>query len=109
VFRDDHQRAAVCQILCARVGRESLWTLTGPSPTAEQLLRAGGGALSHGEKVMLFVAWALWNGEGELTLNEVLNTLDGGNLRMVGELLVAISAGSEAIEGWLQEYAARHY
>jgi hypothetical protein len=77
--------------------------------SVQELLQAGGGPLSHGEKVTLFVAWALWNGEGELTLNEVLNTLDGGNLRMVGELLVAISAGSEAIDGWLQEYAARHY
>jgi hypothetical protein len=96
-----------CQALCARVGRQSLWTPTGPSQTAEELLHAGGGPLSHGEKVMLFIAWALWNGEGNVTLNEVVNTLDGGNLELVGGLLVAISGGSTAIEGWLEQYAAR--
>lgn len=62
MFRDDQQRAAVCQVLCARVGRQPLWTLTGPTTAAEELLKAGGGPLSHGEKVMLFVAWALWMG-----------------------------------------------
>lgn len=107
MFRDDQQRAAVCQVLCGRVGRQSLWTPTGPTPPAEELLQAGGGPLSHGEKVMLFIAWALWNGEGNLTLSEVINTLDGGNLELVGGLLVAMSGGSKAIEGWLQEYGGR--
>jgi ATPase subunit of ABC transporter with duplicated ATPase domains len=91
----------------ARVGRQSLWTPTGPTPLAEELLHADGGPLSHGEKVMLFIAWALWNGEGNVTLDEVLNTLDGRNLELVGGLLVALAGGSTALEGWLQENVAR--
>jgi hypothetical protein len=85
-----------------------LWTATGPTERAEELLKQAGGPLSHGEKVMLFVAWALWNGQGGLTFGEVINTLDRGNLEAVGELLVALGEGSTAIEGWLERYGARH-
>lgn len=104
MFRDDFQKSAVCQALCARAGRPSLWTPSGPSRVAEEFLEAGGGPLSHGEKVMLFVAWAVWNGEGDLTLDELVNTLDGKNLELVGSLLVALSGGSAAIDAWLDEH-----
>ena len=107
MFRDDRQLAAVCQALCGLVRLPTLWTATGPTDRAEGL-KQGGGPLSHGEKVMLFVAWAVWNGQGGLTFGEVINTLDGANLEAVGELLVALGEGSTAIEGWLEQYGARH-
>ena len=40
-----------------------------------RLLEADGGPLSHGDKVPLFVAWALWNGKGGITLSEIVETL----------------------------------
>lgn len=107
VFRDDRQLASVCQALCGLVRLPTLWTATGPTDRAEELLKQGGGTLSHGEKVMLFIAWALWNGQGGLTFGEAIKTLDGGNLKAVGELLVALGEGSSAIDGWLEEYGPR--
>ena len=29
---------------------------------------------------MLFVVWALWNGQGNLTISETIDTLEEGNL-----------------------------
>lgn len=105
MFRDDRQRARVCQALCALVGFPSLWTDEGPSPRAKELLEADGGPLSHGEKVMLFTAWALWNGRGGLTLTELVDTLDRDNLTAVGELLSAYAQGPDALDAWLAEYS----
>ncbi len=103
MFRDDEQLAAVCQTLCARVGLPSLWTNTGPSERAKELIQAEGGPLSHGEKVMVFLAWSFWNGKGGLTVAELVDTLDRNNLLAVGQLLQAHAEGPEALDAWLDD------
>jgi hypothetical protein len=101
VFRNDEQLAAVCRTLCARVGLKSFWTDAGPSERAKELLRAQGGPLSHGEKVMVFLAWSFWNGNGGLTVAELVDTLDRENLSAVGQLLQAHVEGPDALDAWL--------
>ncbi len=105
MFRDDRQRARVCQALCALVGFPTFWTDAGPSPRVKELLEADGGPLSHGEKVMVFVAWALWNSRGGLTIAELVDTLDRENLTAIGELLSALANGPAALDAWLAEYS----
>ena len=103
MFRNDEQLAAVCQALCALAGLPSLWTPAGPSERAKELLRTEGGPLSHGEKVMLYLAWSFWNGKGGLTVAELVDTLDRSNLAAVGQLLQAHAEGPEALDAWLDD------
>jgi hypothetical protein len=81
-----------------------MWTGTGPSAEAKQLLASDGGALSGGERIVLLAAWAVWNGDGAIPLGEVISRLDGRALRAMGALLMAIASGEGAIERWLVEH-----
>lgn len=98
MFRDERQQVAVCRALLKRVRLERLWTHDGPTEEAVDLLEAS--PLSHGEHLMLRVAFDFWNGRGEARLAELLATLDGPNLRAIGTLLGAMADSSE-IEQWL--------
>ena len=101
MFRNDEQRAVVCLALLDRIGLQRLWTLRGPTEEAQRLLAENGGALSGGERVMLLVAWALWNGSGMLTLAELLQEMDGEHLAAVGTLLSSLSFGADGVDDWL--------
>lgn len=70
-----------------------MWTATGPTERAQELLKQEqeGGPLSRGEKAM--------------PRRSTLST--GGNLKAVGELLIALGEGSAAVDGWLEEYGPR--
>ena len=101
LFRNDQQRAAVCQALCEKAGLQSLWTPAGPSERATQLLRQYGGTLSTGEHLMFLTAWAVWNGDGEVLLADLIERLDSSNLETLGTLLVAFA--QDGIDEWVQE------
>lgn len=105
MLRNDEQLARVCQSLCGRIGLPSLWTEDGPSVQAKELLRDQGGPLSHGEKVIVFLAWSFWNGKGGLTVAELVDTLDRDNLSAVGQLLEAYAEGLDAVNAWLEDQA----
>ena len=107
MFESDAESARVCRALCACGGLRELWTPTGPTDDAIALLAADGGPLSGGERTMLLVAWAVWNGDGAIPLGEVISRLDGRALRAVGALLMAIASGEGAIERWLAEHERR--
>ncbi len=62
MFRDDKQLSRACQAICACCCLNSLWTEFGPTEQAKKLLRANGGPMSSGERVMFLCAWAIWNG-----------------------------------------------
>jgi hypothetical protein len=101
VFRSDAQLARVCGALCARVGMGELWTPDGPSDRATALLETGGGPLSSGERVMLLVAWAVWNGDEGARFGDVIHRLDGRCLVALGTLLIAVAGGGAAVDEWL--------
>lgn len=106
LFRNDQQRAAVCEALCAKAGLVALWTTNdGPSEKAKQLLTENGRPMSTGERIMFLAAWAIWNGEGTVLLADVIERLDDSNLETVGTLLVALAQGG--IESWLEEQRRR--
>lgn len=105
LFRNDQQRAAVCETLCAKVGLTSFWTKDGPSEKAKQLFRQHGGGMSTGEWIMFRAAWTVWNGDGKVLLADVIERLDNSNLETIGTLLVALAQGG--IDGWLEEQRRR--
>jgi len=78
-----------------------MWTSTGPTAEAIALLEAGGGPLSSGERVVLFAAWAFWNGTGNATLTDVVYRLDAPNLRGIATLILALAQGGHAIDQWI--------
>jgi hypothetical protein len=100
LFRNDKQRATVCEALCAQVGLRDFWTEEGPSAQAKELLKEEGGTMSSGERIMFLTAWAVWNGHGKVLFADVIERLDDTNLEAVGNLLVAFA--TDSIDEWLK-------
>ena len=101
MFRSDAQLAWVCRSLCDVVGLAGMWTPAGPTEEAIALLGSDGGPLSSGERIVLLSAWSVWNGDGKVTLGDIVHRLDGKNLRAIGTLLVAVASGAHTIDEWL--------
>ena len=60
--------------------------------------------MSSGERIVLFVAWSVWNGEGNATIGDVIHRLDEHNLRAIGTLMLAMATdSSSAIDRWLDD------
>ena len=99
MFANEEQRSRAVQALLARwPGR--FWTDDGPTAEAIEV-RDGCSPASGGEQVMVSVAWALWNGEGDAKVADLLR-LDPDALGAVAGLLNALNMGSAAIEAWCE-------
>lgn len=107
MFRDDQQLARACRALLARVGLAELWTSSGPTPRALDLLEHDGGPLSSGERIVLLAAFAFWNGSGGLRLAELIESLDASHCDALCALVVAAKYGADAIDEWLAEHERR--
>lgn len=108
MFRDDRQKAACCDALLRRLDLAALWVVRpgigdtlGPTPAACELIDGGATRLSGGERAMLHLAFALWNGWEAGRMRDLLS-LDAGNLEAVGSLLAAVARGPEAVDAWLE-------
>jgi hypothetical protein len=106
VFRDDRQLALVCRALCTRAGVPDAWTPDGPAGVAFAV-QEGRDPLSSGQRVLVLVAWALWNGTGDLTIARLLDVLDGEHVRALAGLLVARVDGADAVDAWLRDHGPR--
>ena len=105
-FRDDKQIAAVAKALCDRSSTlrgAELWSETGPTEKGLQLRIDGGGkGWAHSASLLWDLAWALYDHAQTPDLWELLEVLDGANLRAVGKLLVACAEHHpEALDEWL--------
>ena len=83
MWDSDKQQCVVIRRLLTATHLERLWTNEGPTDEACQLLESKGGPMSHGEIVMLKVAFDLWNGTGNATVDDLVVVLDDDNLRAV--------------------------
>ena len=111
MFRNDAQRATVCDILTRRIRGVALWYTVangaGGSCTdlARKLLRT---PISRHEMTMLHFAWALWNGRAMVKrpkgLDALLDGLDGTNLQMIGGLLTAMGTNTSSIDNWIETW-----
>lgn len=103
-FRDDAQacRAIVALLDASKLPPlRGLWTPTGPTSEAVELVEAGGGPMSSGEAMMVRAAFDFWNGQGGATLDGILHTLDLPRARLVCSLVLAVHEGGEAVEQWI--------
>lgn len=82
---------AIRRLLAPRPALAALWNEKGPTRQACSYLEHGS-PLSSGEAVLLKVAFDLWNGRGHATVDELLCTLDEGNLRAVCDAVLARDA-----------------
>jgi hypothetical protein len=90
MWRSERQQCEVIRrLLAPHHALARLWTPTGPTDKACQLLEDDGGPMSSGEVLLLRVAFDIWNGGGGAKVGDLLSTLDERNLRAV---VVAISA-----------------
>ena len=104
-FRNDGQRARVCRAILAPVGLEDLWSGDGPRP--ESLgYRRGDDEQGREMRLLLMIAWAIWTRSQALSLADLLD-LEDERLRLVGELLGALSRGPEGVDAWLRQASTR--
>lgn len=93
MWQSEAQQCGVIRDLLDRVHLGHLWTADGPTEEACRLLKDNGGPMSHGETVMLRVAFDFWNGDGKAALDDLIGVLDDGNLRAVLDAVVAVRPG----------------
>lgn len=94
-FRSDEEACVAIRAFLATVGHgrlSNLWTAEGPTEQAVEYVEKGS-PLSHGEAVLLRVAFDFWNGAGKATLDDLLNVLDDKNLRAVLDLVALYRPG----------------
>lgn len=109
MFRDDQQRALVCKVLLGSLGMGNYWTEHGPTEKALAIhVNKEYGVWSHGEQILWKLAWTLWTSDDDpgVPFGEIIYTLDGDRLELVGSLVVALSSGS-AIERWINLHGQR--
>lgn len=99
----------VCRTLLSLVGLGHLWGKTRPLREARDLWAESIWArkrlrLSPEREVMFRIAWDVYTGSGEAGIYEATASLPPVLLRAVGELLVAMAEGPEAVDGWLERY-----
>jgi hypothetical protein len=104
MFRGDRQVCDAIGVLLRSVRLQHLWTETGPTDRALELLADRGGPLSHGEALVLLAAFDFWNGQGKVELGEILAVLDGDRIELLGSLMLASSGGAVAVDRWLAEH-----
>lgn len=115
VLSDDGRRARVCKILCDMAGLPGLWTtFDGPTQRARTYLESDRRLLSVGQDTAVLVAWTIWDGQGGrrrpqgVTLNDVLEGLEGQYLLPIATLLVAIAGGDREVDAWIASNDGRH-
>lgn len=104
MFRDDAQISSAVLVLLHSVQLERLWTAAGPTNEAVELADKRGGPMSHGEALIVLVAFDFWNGHGHARLDELLAVLDPDRIRLVATLMIAAAEGGEAVDRWLSQH-----
>lgn len=78
-----------------------------PRKHAVELLEAGGGPLSSGERIVLLTAFSVWNGAGDAKIGNTVHRLDNKNLAAIGSLMVAVAGGMHAVDRWILDMEGR--
>lgn len=93
MWQTDTQASETIIAMLKSVRLDRLWTKDGPTEEACEYLDAGGGPLSHGEQIMLRVAFDLWNSKGKATLDDLVAVLDDRCLRAVLRAVLVLRPG----------------
>jgi hypothetical protein len=96
--------ARICRVICRHAGLYGMWTDAGPTRSASLLLRRNGHPLSGTRRTMLLCAWSLWDGSSSVGVWDMLK-LRRCHVQVIGEALIALGAGTYAVEAWLAKKA----
>lgn len=99
-FRNVRQRAAVCRTLLSLEGLAELWGDKGPRLGAQRTLLPDLPGRTRDARVLLLVAWAVWDGTAIGAVADLFR-LGDRNLVAVGQLLQAMARGPDEIDGWV--------
>lgn len=105
MLADRGQLARVCGVLtrgCAP--EERLWSAGGPSQRACALLEQPPAGMTGAQRVLLELAFCLWEGGRGPSVGQLLGLLDGAHLHMVGGLFVALSDDVGAVDRWVRQH-----
>lgn len=102
IAASEDQLVRICNVLLASVSKGARWSDGSPTAKALSLRDSSGGPLSSEERVMLLLAWAVWDGGGGLKVADLIASLDPRRLELVGSLLIAVSKGQAALDAWLE-------
>lgn len=92
---------ALAALLTPELRRRVGWRLTDDRPPDAAWTAAEGGAsLSVGERAMVAIALALWNGTRAGVDVATLGQLDGANLRRLAGCLAALAEGTPELLTW---------
>ena len=105
--QNQEQISRICNVLLASVGKGALWRSDQPTTKALSLRTSSGGMFEPEERVMLLLAWAIWDGGGGLKVSDLIQKLERPRLALVGSLLSAMAQGSAAMAAWLAEHEAK--
>lgn len=106
MFRDDRQACRAIRALLATVRPlHDAWTADGPTERAVEWVEKGS-PLSHGEAVMLRIAFDLWNGGGGAKVADVIGVLDLDRTEAVCSLVLALKRGTLDVDAWCEAHGA---
>jgi hypothetical protein len=77
----------------------------GPLVFGVQVLLERGEPPSDVEAVILLACFDLWNGTGKLEFGELVTTLDGPRLHLLGSLMMALGQGVDTVDHWIDEHS----
>ena len=112
MFVNDKQRSRVCYVLlalCSERFADQFWAEPeNEGPTKYGLdavlgIRKGfRSGISHGQALLLQVAFDFWNGLGQAPIHSVCNDLDISLVTAIGELMTAVA--NNRVDVWLENY-----
>ncbi|MFT3714039.1 MAG: hypothetical protein QM817_40780 [Archangium sp.] len=88
-------RDAVIREVLSAAKLSHLWTSAGPSAEAIRIREAV--TNSDATRTWVLLAFDLFNGTGNLTVNQLFDTLDGRELATCLSLLMRLALGSEGV------------
>jgi hypothetical protein len=101
---DQELVARACDALCRPLWLGTLWQDGRPTERAADLRAAR--RLGKRERILVHVAWSLWNGSGDIHLSE-LDDLEPADVRAFAGLLLALLEGQLATEIWIEGQVQR--
>jgi len=106
MFRDDQQRAAVCNAFLQHFGKPALFHASGPKPEALEYSRSGYPGSSK-EADFFRLAWSLWSSESDIGFMDLVGGLDERSLTFLGEFVAALGRPSSELDAWVDRVPKR--
>lgn len=100
MFSSQKQQCRAIILLLQSLGLGHIWTDEGPSKLAIDWIE-NGSPLSSGEAILVRAAFDFWNGEGKVTIHEIMK-LDGRRTELICTLMASVNQSGDMVEAWIR-------